>query len=138
MTTSQTGLRDVPALRRSLGGGRALACRSPLALCLPRRLGGVLPNRAASEMFRHVARCSAMSHHVPLFSLYTKTASFFQVPEAAARSNRKLPRRLEASQAIIHSRGAALLRSLRSLIRYSQLFNRRRGEPGGKAPRSRR
>ena len=89
MTTSQTGLRDVPALPRSLGRGRALACRSPLALCLPRRLGGVLPNRAASEMFRHVARCSGMSHHVALFSLYTKTAG---------------------------SRGAALLRSLCFLL----------------------
>jgi hypothetical protein len=50
--------------------------------CLPRRRGDVLPNRAASEMFCHVARCSAMSHHVALFSLYRKTAGFFRLPEA--------------------------------------------------------
>jgi hypothetical protein len=55
------------------------SARPPLASCLPRRLGDVLPNHAAPEMFRDVARCSAMSHHVALFSLYIKTAIPFRV-----------------------------------------------------------
>jgi len=82
VTTIQNGLCDAPPRRPSLDGWRPFASLRPLALCLPRRLGDVLPNRATSEMFRDVAPCSAMSHHVALFSLYTKTASFFHIAEA--------------------------------------------------------
>jgi hypothetical protein len=62
-------------------------------LRLPRRLGGVLPNRATSETFRDVARCSAMSHHVALCSLHAKSAGLFNIPRTAARSTCNLPLR---------------------------------------------
>ena len=100
MTNCQNRPGDAPPLCRSLGRVGAFASRSSLALCLPRRLGDVLPNRAAPEMFRDVAPCSAMSHHVAHFSLYEESTRFFHLPEAAARSNRKPPRRLDASRAL--------------------------------------
>jgi hypothetical protein len=95
------GLRASTPVRLSLGGGGFFhyvpgnssfsstpsfltsSGAFPRHLCLPRRLGGVLPNRVASLTFRDVARCSAMSHHVALFSLYAETTDCFHVPEAA-------------------------------------------------------
>jgi len=41
----------------------SFATRHP-SLCLWRRLGGILPNRSASQMFRDVARCLVMSGDV--------------------------------------------------------------------------
>ena len=59
----------------------------PRHRCLPRRLGDVLPNRAASELLRDVARCSAMFREVAscrAFFLIYKNRPFLPPFEGSA------------------------------------------------------